>query len=213
MKDPQEHISVVTGDLVQSTALPKGAIDRAMASLSDASDKLGALQGQSLRFTRHRGDGWQAVLVKPDLYLRAALAFRANLKALGDAYDTYIAIADGPQETALPGDLNSAQGPAFVKSGDALDAMKLLAGNRGRFAHAGFGQQAATLALADRISQGWTPAQSAAVAQMIFHPAPPTLTSVAEALGISRQAATKSLDAAGYDFIQEAMNHVEKDKP
>ncbi|WP_420858749.1 hypothetical protein [Marivivens marinus] len=213
MTETKHQIAVLTGDLVNSTELPPESIDRAMAALADASERLGALQERSLRFTRHRGDGWQVVLSEPGLYLRAALGFRAAVKTLGQNFDTYIGIADGQVDGELPSNLNSATQDVFVNSGLALETLKASRRLGWRFLHDDFKDKAATLTLADQISQGWTAAQSAAVKQVIFNYESRTMTDVAEALGISRQAATKSLDAAGYNFLQQALYFAEKVDP
>ena len=70
-------------------------IARAFAALGACGDLMEPLNGAPLHLTRHRGDGWQAVLVRPELALRAALAFKAALRAEGAEFDSYIGIAEG----------------------------------------------------------------------------------------------------------------------
>ncbi|NBD29606.1 MAG: MarR family transcriptional regulator [Alphaproteobacteria bacterium] len=202
-------IAVLTGDLVSSTELGRDAISRAFAALEDMAAQMKVVQSGPLHLTRHRGDGWQAVLTRPPLFLRTALAFRAALKAADDRFDTYIGIAEGPGPPDLAADLNTETARVFIESGDRLDALKLSAHSRLHWAHHARGARDAALTLADHVSQGWTQAQAAAVVEMIRTDKETSFTQVANRLGKSRQAVTKSLDGAGYDFVQTALYQIE----
>ena len=73
------------------------------------------------------------------------------------------------------------------------------------------GPVAAAFALADHISQGWTPPQAAAFLPML-DPDRPDFTTVAEALGKSRQAVSKALYSAGLGAVTVALTALESPK-
>lgn len=195
-------VAVLTGDLVASTALTPDQLSRAMDALAQCAGAQAAWHGAPLRFARHRGDGWQVALARPALCLRGALAFRAALRALGDGFDSYISIATGDAVQTTADSLNALNDPVFVASGRGLDALKQAAPQR--IAHADGGAPRAATILADHISQGWTPPQAAAILPML-DPDTPTVTAIADSLGKSRQAVTKSLHAAGWPALSPAL--------
>jgi hypothetical protein len=202
MTDSQSQ-AVLTGDLVASAEMAAPALEQAMATLADTAREISTWAGASLRFTRNRGDGWQVCLARPGLDLRAALRFRAALRRENPRWDSRIALARGPVSLGS-GDLNSASGEAFVAAGRGLDAIARPA----LWAHANGGALAAATRLADHLSQGWTQAQARAIAPML-DPEPPTHAAVAARYGITRQAVTQALDAAGYDALATALTLLE----
>ncbi len=210
MSDSPRTIAVITGDLVNSTTLGPAGIERAMTALADCANAQGDLQQSPLRFTRHRGDGWQVVLEKPVYYLRTALAFRAALRAESSDFDTYVGIAEGKTSTRIGTDLNRETSTAFSESGTLLDSFKITTGTKARMGHASFDIRATALYLADYISQHWTSTQAQAVLYRLNRKEDVSYTQLAEALGKSRQAAAKSLNAAGYEFIEAALFSLEK---
>ena len=200
MNDKPQQIAVITGDLVNSAALGAEGIERAMQALADCADVQADWHGAPLHFTRHRGDGWQVVLARPEMVLRSVLAFRAALRAEGAEFDSYMGIGVDRNDKALfPNiniNLNYESGCAFTESGDALDLVK------GKHATIRIVKQhghwdVATILLADHISNGWTPTQAAAILPMLSPINTPNFSEVARAQGKSRQSITKSLDAAG----------------
>ena len=202
------HIAVLTGDLVASTTLGEARIARAFAVLADCATQQEAWHGAPLRFTRHRGDGWQVALAKPALALRSALAFRAALRAEGEEFDSYIAIAVGPVSGKIGQNLNAENAGVFVRSGRNLD---VLTGSDLpiRMACVEDGALNAAIVLADHISQGWTPPQAAAIGPFLTPGQDLSYTEVARTLGKSRQAVTKSLDAAGHSALVYALDSLE----
>lgn len=204
------HIAVLTGDLVDSTTLGEARVARAFEALASCARSQEAWHGAPLHFTRHRGDGWQVALAKPALALRSALAFRATLRAEGEEFDSYIAIALGEAPKDIAPNLNSRSEQVFIKSGRALDDLK--ATNLPvRIIHESLGAVDAATILADHLSQGWTSAQSETILHTLDPQFDGTYTSIAKQLGKSRQAVTKSLIAAGYDFLDLALSKLEKD--
>jgi len=197
-------IAVLTGDLIGSTTLARGDVERAFSALTEAAKAIGGWQGSPTRFSRSRGDGWQLYLARAELALRAALVLRAALAAAGKPAETRIAIASGPGGAEPPEDLNAATGPAFVASGRALDALS----GGATMAHASGGALGAAVRLVDHLSRGWTEAQGRALLHML-PPDPPTRAEVGERLGVSRQAVDQALAAAGFPAIEAALGLIE----
>lgn len=209
MTRSQRRIAVLTGDLVKSTALGPEKISRAFEALEGCAEWLAARQGAPLHFSRHRGDGWQVALERPELVLRAALTFRAALRAEGDVFDSYIGIAEGYVTGKIGPDLNDETAEVFIRSGEMLDAVKRAAAGHGRMEHSLQGPEAAVILLADCIVRGWTAIQASTLLHMLLASDAPSFTDTAKVLGKSRQAVAKSLDAAGYDFIKAALETLE----
>ena len=203
-------IAVLTGDLVASTALGGARIARAFEILADCAETQAGWHGAPLHFTRHRGDGWQVALARPALALRSALAFRAALRAEGDEFDSYIASAVGDAPEEFGANLNDRSEPVFVDSGRGLDDLKDTS-LPVRFLHSGPGAVDAATILADHISQDWTQVQAKAVLPTLDPEFDGTYTSIANLLGKSRQAVTKSLRAAGQEVVDLALTTLEKD--
>lgn len=205
------HITVITGDLVGSTELGPTKIERAMQALADCAEEQGRWYGSPLNFTRHRGDGWQVALRAPGQTLRAFLAFRAALRREGSEFDSYFGIATGPGPVDLPENLNRETSETFAASGLALDRRKeqdepLSIGPHGNV------RQKAGLILADYISSDWTQSQAATIFPMLAPTASETsYTDLARLLGKSRQSVTKSLYAAGYRHIRQALHAAEQE--
>lgn len=200
-------IAVINGDLVRSTSLPEPRLALAFRTLEAAANDISRWQAPEAAtvFSRSRGDGWQIFLADHDIALRAALYLRAALRSQGKDLATRMAvgIADGgPPDTR---DLNTANGPAYVAAGHALDTMKApielcVASEDGALR--------AAYRLSDHISRGWTPKQAAALVPMLA-PGGATHQSVADRQQITRQAVGQALRSAGYDAIHDALRMIE----
>lgn len=202
-------LTVLTGDLIGSSNLSASQIEAAMSALGDAAREIADWQ-QGLRtgFAQSSGDGWQFVINSEWLGLRSSLSIRAALRRLGKPFSTRIALASGAGEFPPNGNPNSATGPVFTASGRLLST---LTGPHAQMAHAAQGPRHATIALADHISQGWTPAQARAM-QLMLPPEPPTHAAAAAELGITRQAVDQALTAAGYHALTEALAALESEE-
>jgi hypothetical protein len=198
-----QNWAVFTGDIVRSTDLGADALDDVFAALEGAAKAIALWPDSSTAFSRFRGDGWQMAL--PPVYtLRGALVMRAAVRMTGKGRDTRIGIGIGDGQ--LSGhDLGSADGPAFLHSGRALDAI-----NRGPRMAVPDGPACLQTAvpLADRIAQGWTPKQ-AQVAYALLAPTPPTQDALAQTLGRSRQMTQKQADAAGITALLDSCDAYE----
>ena len=164
--------------------------------------------GAPLHFTRHRGDGWQVVLARPEMALRSALAFRAALRAEGSEFDTIMGVAIGWVIGKLGPDLNSEVGQVFHDSGEALEVIKAEL-DQSLYFHKENNMDAVAV-LADAISQDWTPSQAASVLPNLDPSGAPTQTALARTMGKSRQAIKKSLDAAKFYALYLAISKIER---
>lgn len=207
MHTNSRNIAVLTGDLVHSGQLGSKGIEIAFRSFRGVANHLETWSGGKVHMSRHRGDGWQAVLLRPELALRSALAIRASLRTIGNEYDSYIGIATGSARMPLSPDLNYETAPVFVTSGDLLDQAKSRNGSRMR--HSEGGAIAAATILADYISQGWTPTQAKAIFPFLDPHETPSYSEVALLQGKSRQAVTKAAEAAGMAPILSALDAIE----
>ncbi len=204
-----KHIAVLTGDIVASTTLGKAALDHAFTTLRSRAADLAVESGGDLHFSRHRGDGWQVVLHTPETALRICLILRASLRALGKAYDSRMACAEGAVTLPIKADLNQEVSLPFITSGQLLQTISQEKSLPIRIAHAKGGATSAAFALADHISQDWTPAQAQAINLALETQTSYSLTEIAKQLGKSRQAVTKALDAAGYPALELALTNIE----
>lgn len=210
MSDKTRKIAVLTGDLVNSTGLGPEKVERAFVALEDCAEMQAEwMGGQSLHFTRHRGDGWQVALAEPKYALRSALCFRAALRAEGEEFDSYIGIAEGDIKGVIGPDLNETHGDVFSNSGHTLDMLALLSITE-RMAYAKVPTLHAVTLLVDNISQKWTPPQASALMPFLTSLEEPSYTDVAKALGKSRQSVTKSLESAGLPVLRMTLESLEK---
>lgn len=209
MSEKTRKIAVLTGDIVGSTALGPEKLERAFDALRDCAEMQAEWMGESLHFTRHRGDGWQVALAEPKYALRSALAFRAALKAEGSEFDSYIGIETGLRPPQLTKDLNQQLSKVFVNSGRILERLKVQENLGLRIAYPAC---AAVSILVDHIASSWTAIQARAALEMIPPNSNLTYTEVAKRLDKSRQSVTKTLDASAILKIDLALSHIESDE-
>lgn len=200
-----QTVAVFTGDLVGSRNLTKAQIDAAFSALETCAKKAEDWTGTSLKFSRHRGDGWQVILTQPKYVLRLAIIFRAAIKALGPEFDTYIGIARGNADVSDQTDLNSRNDEVFINSGRVLEAIKSISKSDIKMGYDGKAKEPVAIVLADKIVSDWTPIQSETIAEMLHSMDKITYTELAEKLNKSRQTITKTLVAAGYPTIEFAL--------
>ncbi len=193
-------LTVLTGDIVESTKLDSAALDRAMEALSDAALVISAWDSAPCLFGRNSGDGWQLALGAPSRGLRAALFMRACLRRLDKTLTTRIAIATAEGQLPDSQDINSAHGPVFVSSGRLLDRIS----GHTHMAHAAGGALNATVVLADHIAQGWTQAQARSLCELLPPDAGPR-EDAAKRLGVSRPAVNQALWGAGFPALDQAI--------
>jgi len=210
MTEKPPSITVFTGDLVKSTQLSKAELSTAFETLEACAQRIAAWQGAPLNFTRHRGDGWQVNLTRPQYALRTSLLFRATLKALGAQFDSYIGIATGVAMIEKHADLNNQSDAVFVESGRVLETLKTMTSFAPKLASASTGPGSGAITLADHICSDWTPAQSEAMSHMLHLDQDLSYTDLAKILNKSRQTVTKTLNAAGFQSIYLALRQLEQ---
>lgn len=211
MTDTTRKIAVLTGDIVGSTALGPEKLERAFEALKDCAEMQAEWMGESLHFTRHRGDGWQVALAEPKYALRSALAFRAALRAEGSEFDSYIGMAEGEISAPTGENLNEETAAVFIQSGECLEKTKAILHSALRFGFYAAPGIAAAAIMLDHISKDWTPAQAAPLLRMLSPTDLPSYTDVAKSLGKSRQSVKKSLDSAGTPAVFTALTVLEVD--
>ncbi len=115
--------AVLTGDLIGSRELSASRLEEAMALIRQLADEFEATEAGALvgRPDVFRGDSWQVCLQAPGRAVSAAVFFRAGLKAAD--LDSRIGIGLGGVATLHEEKVSESTGPAFVASGDALDAL------------------------------------------------------------------------------------------
>ncbi|WP_321363385.1 hypothetical protein [uncultured Celeribacter sp.] len=210
MSDKTRKIAVLTGDLVNSTGLGPEKVERAFVALEDCAEMQAEwMGGQSLHFTRHRGDGWQVALAEPKYALRSALCFRAALRALGEEFDSYIGIAEGEVVGEIGPDLNEETSSAFLTSGMALDNIKANEGSNYFHYISESLHLTAACKLLGALSNAWTAIQSQTVLLAMTPKHSASYTQIAEKLGKSRQSVSKAIRATEWPSISAALTMIE----
>ena len=196
-----DHV-VLTGDLVSSRRHGETATDAALATLQQAAADFGRMHGVDPRFTRFRGDGWQVLLGRDSLLFDAVVFLLLRLRASDTGVETRIGVGIGPVTSPGSADLADAAGPAFNRSGEALETLPV----RHLIAISGARHpaEAALGPLIDCIAQSWTAPQAEAMALALEHP-DWRQADIAEHLGITRQAVQLRLAGAGAAYLRVAL--------
>ena len=115
--------AVLTGDIIGSTKLGPERLEAAMSLLRRLAKEFENTHPESVvgKPDVFRGDSWQLCLQRPFLAVTAAVFIRAGFKA--DDFDTRIGIGWGPVERLHESRISESSGPAFVRSGQALDKL------------------------------------------------------------------------------------------
>ncbi len=194
--------TVLTGDLIGSSQAGPLATDAAIDLIRSVAQTNAAFTGAEVRFTRFRGDGWQIYCSDPTKVFRLTVMVLANLQSRTDLPKTRISAATGRVSFLPEEGLASASGEVFSTSGQTLDAMTTQRLEFQSRDHA-WPWKLALFSYLDWQASRWSPEQAEAVA-IAFRFAPPRPKSVAEVLGISRQAAAARLQGAGFAPLAEA---------
>lgn len=198
-----QKITVLSGEILAGPSMTESDLAECYDGLAQAARMIRSWQNAPVCFTRIGLTGWQIVLTPARSALREALAMRAGLRAKGRQFDTAIAMVSGMGSVPPSRDLTRAEGLAFLTSLGILDSLK-----GARFGHGDGSELAAVARLVDHVSARWTAAQAKAVLPM-FAPDAPTHSTVADSLGITRQAVRQALMGAGYPALSEALAEVE----
>ena len=204
-KQPPLTHAVLTGDLIGSIKAGPLATDFEMIQLAHIAEVIGQWTGmEPTRFTRYRGDGWQIVLNRPQMALRAALSLIAGLAASDGKLAARIAIGIGSVTSLGSTNLSDAAGQAFARSGQSLDAatgdQRLVLASPDLHPL----QQAVIALLGERSGQ-WTSAQAGALL-LALDPTRPTLSQMSQHIGITLQSVSYRLRGAGWPAIRETLD-------
>ena len=202
------NAAIFTGDLIGSSKAETDQVDQSIAALAAASRKIAEWSGSDTRFTRFRGDGWQAYLGNPGLVCRAMLLFMATLKSAGGGLSTRMSIAVGKVNRLGEMGLSDAAGPALTLSGRNLDRSMTFSNLVYAEPEAKGFWKPAILDLAHWQASRWSREQAEAVCLALDLPRPPD-ADLARHLGISRQALQARLKGSGLMATSNALTAFE----
>jgi len=215
MKPPAYRLcAVITGDVVASSALPAAGRQRLLRVMEESSRVLRKALGAAvpLDVDVFRGDSWQVYLADPVPALRAALLFRAALRARMEShrFDTRLAIGIGTADIIPRVRASQGGGEAFRASGLALDGMK-----KRRMAVAfpsadAEGPLDVLVHLLDAIAVHWSDRQARAVVGALQGWTQKRIAASWGSRGITQQAAALHLEAAGWHAVRRGLEEFER---
>jgi hypothetical protein len=196
--------AVLTGDLIASRKAGPQATELAIEAIAEVARQMDA------PFTRHRGDGWQVLLLQPETALRFALLCTARLRSLRGPLSRFSVGIDEIAAERAPS-LGAETGNAFVISGEMLDEMP----RRSVFVIASMTRRLnemtwAAARLADQVARKWTPEQAEAMV-LALDRSEPSGASIAKTLGISAAAASYRLQGANWWDIKAVVSAFERE--
>ncbi|WP_112055206.1 hypothetical protein [Onishia taeanensis] len=200
----RQPLAVLTGDIIASQRISDiTALYRVLdASLSRLAKHYGG------RFERYRGDGFQLAIPCTSEALHAAVALRAELimHSQDQRWDARVAVAVGHNEWQPGSPLASADGPVFIASGKALDAISEsdahLALTEADAPH----DAAMTLLVryVDELIDGWSHYSAEIAFLKLWHDE--SQQAIAERLGIRQPSVHKRLRAARWAMLADTLN-------
>ncbi|WP_192034392.1 hypothetical protein [Halomonas sp. YLGW01] len=199
-----QPIAVLTGDVIASQRIDDlstlyRVLDATLAHLS---------KHHGGRFERYRGDGFQLALPSAEIALDTALTLRAALimHSGKKRWDARIAVAVGQDYWQANEDLATAQGPVFVASGKALDAISEGASHLA-LVRLGAQQDAALdllIRYADELVDGWSPASAEVAYLRLWQDE--SQQAMAEKLGIRQPSVHKRLRTARWSLLADTLD-------
>ncbi len=206
--DPEKNHAVISGDFIGFSDLPADVREASYYRLRQAGEELKRMFPSAMpwQVDMFRGDGWQFLLTDPMVSLRAALFFRAYLRARagGHPTDVRLAIGIGSIDYVPDNRVSAGDGVAFRLSGRLLDEMTGRTSGSMRLAVEDENQDLAldgiTL-LIGALADNWTERQARAVAGALQGL---TIGQISQQWpeNISRQAAGKHLVRARWPEIR-----------
>jgi hypothetical protein len=206
--DPAKNYAAVSGDFIGFSALPAEIREASYHLVKQAGAELARLFPAAMPWEvdMFRGDGWQFVLADPAISLRAALFFRAYLRARagGHPMDVRLSIGVGPIDYVPDNRVSAGDGTAFRLSGRLLDQMAKQKTGSMRFVMED-GKRSLPLdgitLLIGALADNWTERQARAVAGALYGL---TIIQITEQWPdrISRQAVGKHLVRARWPEIR-----------
>jgi len=215
--NPTSIWAVLTGETVGSSRLAEAVREvldavtlQSFASLAKTFD--GAF---TLAIDSSRADSWQMATPHPHIALRAALYFRAEVKARMGSYnvDTRIAIGVGSVDAAPRLRVSDGDGPAYRRSELALETMprtrRLALRLEDQPLSPGFDEM---LGLVDHVAARWTDKQALAVTGALQGWTQQRIASSWDRVGqaaVSQQTVAQHLHRAGWQALAPAVDFLE----
>ena len=205
---------VITGDVIESSKLAPASRKRLHRAMTTMSRRLeNAFEPDIFGPVEiFGGDSWQAVLDRPELVLRAALFYRAGVRAAMESRtpDLRIAMAVGRIDF-IPGQrVSEGDGPAFRLSGRALDAIGRGSGMRFRFPDLPQERSLDTVVrLVDALASRWSDKQALAMTGALQGWQQDKIAKTCWPRPISQQAVQQHLERAAWHSIAGALDFVE----
>jgi hypothetical protein len=205
--DPKKCYAVISGDFIGFSRLPLRNRQAMYFILKSGGKELSkAFPGiMPWEVDMFRGDGWQMLLTDPVLSLRAALYFKAFIRAeIPKKIDTRMAIAVGLIDYIPENRVSAGDGTAFRMSGKLLDKMSrskfptirfIMEGRKASILLARAVQQAGALAV------HWTPNQAKAIMTALKGMAHDQINAD-RSKSVASEAFSKVLSRAGWHQIQ-----------
>ncbi len=212
------YYAALTGDAIQSSRLDSEARSRLHDAILNTGEELSdAFPGLVIDgINIFRGDSVQFLLNDPAKSLRAALFFRAALKASTGALkaDMRIAIGVGTIDFMPEASKGGADGEAYRLSGPALDSMGTkqtlcLALPQSWVSHHNLEALKTTVVLVGTLADRWTGKQALAVKGALLGYTQDETRKIWPS-SVTRQAVAKSLDGAGWFALERALQFFEK---
>lgn len=210
--------AVLTGDLVRSSALDKEDMEKVRKRMDAATEALNQAPWAGRKLVRgraefFRGDAWQTLLTEPRWAFRSAIYLRAVLLAQG-LVDTRVAVGIGAVDSLSRTRVSLSRGQAFTLSGRGLDQMSA----RFRMAltvpeefKTFAGWLSVIFGLCDCLIGRWHTGQAEIAGLMALYKSAShaEIGRLIEPSPISQQAVSKSLNAAGWPGLEQALDHFE----
>ncbi len=199
--------AVLTGDIVASQQLSSDELNRVRTVVKESCELVSHWSDDLVPYSVElsRGDAWQLLLTDPAIALRASLFIRSALLARCGV-DTRLSVAID-EVTVLAETLALSDGPAFVRSGRALDGLartRLLVNISAKQTEAPWVRLVSTLC--DTLVGTWTQRQAELI-HAYLPPNSPSQSAIAARLNppVSKQAVGKGLRAAHWDAVAHAL--------
>lgn len=208
---------VITGDIVDSSSLPKDDREQLYRALLGAAGVVKGHYGDSVPYAPaiFSGDSWQLVVRRPGLALRVALHLRALVIASSrdQRIDTRLSIGLGTVDFIPDDDVAGGDGEAYRLSGQGLENI----GKQERMAASFPGTVRSVLTEAVQINvrmldlrvREWTAAQACAVSGAILGRTQQEIASGWSPKPISQQAVAQHLRGAAWDHALECTGFFE----
>jgi len=200
-EDKNTSISVLSGDIVRSTALSNAMYDDLLYTLHEQLTLI-CNDHPLNRFEVTRGDAFQVILYNPKDAAKYALLIRVGLKSRNSHFDCRISIGIGAN-AAIRHNIGNSTGDAFTLSGRALDSMssetlKISTHNETFNAHFTL-----LTKYVDHQVSALTERQCAITYILLTKTGALTQGNIADMLGANRVSINRSIKSANLSFINE----------